>query len=427
MAEQAPRVTRRATEFAFDTARVDAFLRTLERMASGQLDERLPISPSHDALDAIAHAINVLVGELSFASARAKDAQEEKEAHLRDAVANAETRSSAILKAIPDLMFVILRDGTYVDYHARNSKLLFVPPTAFIGKKVRDVMPPALVTTFMDAIERAVESDDPVVVEYELPLDEPRYFEARIVQAGADRILSIVRDVTESKRALKLNRHLSRRLIASQELERQRIARELHDDISQRIAMLSTEIDALTAVADSEATRARLRALSARICDIATDVHDLSYALHPSWLKTLGLVSGLQSLCRDASKQRALRVSFTHHSIPSTLDADVSLNVFRIVQEGLHNIIRHSQADEASVSITCDDGHLALQIVDAGAGFDSTQLQSAGLGLDSMRERVAVLKGRLSVDSAPGQGTRITVQIPLASQEPLAKPTVAPV
>ena len=414
MADKAPRVTRRATEFAFDTARVDAFLQTLERMASGHLDERLPISPSHDALDAIAHAINVLVGELSWAGIRAKEAQEQKEAQLRDAVTSAETRSDAILKAIPDLMFVILRDGTYVDYHARNPKLLFVPPTAFIGRKVRDVMPPALAATFMDAIERASQSDEPIFVEYELPLDEPRHFEARVVQAGGDRVLSIVRDVTESKRASELNRDLARRLIVSQEVERQRIARELHDDISQRIAMLSTEIDAMAAQADSEATRARLRQLSARTCDIATDVHDMSYALHPSWLKTLGLVSALQSLCRDASKQRNLRVSFTHRSIPRTLDGDISLCVYRIVQEALHNIARHSQADEANVNIACNDGHIALQIADAGVGFDPAHLSSAGLGLASIRERVAVLKGQLSIDAAQGGGTQITVHIPLA-------------
>ena len=399
---------------ATSDARVAAFLEALERMASGEIDERLPVSPNHDALDAIADAINALVGEIRSMDARAKEAQQEKEAQLRDAVVSAETRSEAILKAIPDLMFVILRDGTYVDYHARNPKLLFVPPSAFIGRKVRDVMPPALAETFMDAFDRASQSEDPIVVEYELPVDEPRHFEARIVQAGDDRVLTIVRDVTEAKRASELNRDLARRLIASQEVERQRIARELHDDISQRIAMLSTEIDAMAEQADSEATRARLRTLSARTCDIATDVHDMSYALHPSWLKTLGLVSALQSLCRDASKQRNLRVSFTHDSIPRTLDVDISLGVYRIVQEALHNIARHSQANEANINIACNDGHIALHIADAGVGFDPALLSSAGLGLASIRERVAVLKGQLSIDAAQGGGTQITVHIPLA-------------
>ncbi len=188
----------------------------------------------------------------------------------------------------------------------------------------------------------------------------------------------------------------------------------LNDEHSQRIAMLSTEIDTMAAQTDSEATRARLRVLSARTCDIATDVHDMSYALHPSWLKTLGLVSAVQSLCRDASKQRSLRVSFTHSSIPRTLDGDISLCVYRIVQEALHNIARHSQAEEANVNIACNDGHITLQIADAGVGFDPRHLSSASLGLASIRERVAVLKGRLSIDAARGGGTQITVHIPLA-------------
>jgi PAS domain-containing protein len=114
----------------------------------------LPISPRHDALDAIAHAINVLVGELSLAGARAKQAQEEKEAELRAAVARAEVRNGAILRAIPDLMFVMLRDGTYVDYHARDPQALFVPPSTFLGKNVRDVLPPPLAELIMDALEQ---------------------------------------------------------------------------------------------------------------------------------------------------------------------------------------------------------------------------------------------------------------------------------
>jgi len=341
--------------------------------------------------------------------------QEQTEAELRAAVASAETRSGAILKAIPDLMFVMMRDGTYVDYHAGNPKLLFVPPTTFIGKKVHEVMPPALAATFIDALERACQTDDPVVVEYELALDEPRHFEARIVQAGADRLLSIVRDVTESKRAMELNRHLAQRLIASQEAERQRIARELHDDVSQRIAILNAEVDLMAAQAGSEAARARLRTLAAQIRDIATDVHDISYALHPSWLESLGLVAGLKSLCRDASKLRNLRVYFTHTQIPGALEPDVSLCIYRIVQEALHNIARHSQAEEANVSVTCNDGHMALRITDLGVGFNPSQLRS-GLGLASIRERVAVVNGQLSIDAAEGGGAQITVEIPLGSQ-----------
>jgi len=422
MADPASRLTP-SSDFTFDSDRVAAFLRTLESMAAGQLAERLPISPRGDALDAIAYAINVLVGELSWAGARAKEAQEEKEAQLRAAVASAEVRNGAILRAIPDLMFVMLRDGTYVDYHARDPKLLFVPPNTFIGKTVREVLPPALAELIMDALERAFQTDDPIVVEYELPIGESRTFEARIVQAGADRLLSIVRDVTESRRASELNRDLARRLIARQEIERQRIARELHDDISQRIALLNIEIDTMAGQVLSEESRARLRALATKARELGSDVHHMSYALHPAWLETLGLVAALQALCRDASKQRDLHVTFTHHSIPSSVDPNVSLCLYRIAQEALHNVARHSHAREAHVSVACGAGHIALQVADSGVGFNPSDGRSAGLGLASMRERVVVLKGQLAIDAAPGAGTQITVEIPLGSEQPRSAPS----
>jgi PAS domain-containing protein len=114
------------------------------------------------------------------------------------ALSHAEARNSAMLRAIPDLMFVLLRDGTYVDYHARDTKLLFAQPNEFIGKKIRDIMPRQLAEVMMDAIEGACQREEMVVVEYDLPLDETRYFEARIVHAGHDRVVSIVRDVTDS-------------------------------------------------------------------------------------------------------------------------------------------------------------------------------------------------------------------------------------
>jgi signal transduction histidine kinase len=403
-------------ELRFDATRFDTFLKTLENMASGQVDARLPISPNHDALDAIAHGINVLIRELGWTSARAREAQEQKAGELETAVARAAARNGAMLRAIPDLMFVLLRDGTYVDYYARDPSLLFVPPEAFIGRTVRDTLPPAVAALMMDAFARVGLSGDPIVVEYELKMDEARFYEARIVQLDAERVLSIVRDVTDSKRALELNRELAGRLIARQEVERHRIARELHDDVSQRVALMNLEIGKIAAAVDSEPLRARVRKLYAQASEIARDVHRMSYELHPSRLRTLGLVAALESLCSDTSTQRNLEVTFTHSSFPPAMDADVSLCLFRIVQEALHNVARHSRAHKAQVSLTCDERHIALQIVDSGVGFDPRQAPHDGLGLVSMRERVAILDGQLAIDAVPGEGTRITVRIPLASQ-----------
>jgi signal transduction histidine kinase len=313
------------------------------------------------------------------------------------------------------LMFILQPDGTYVDYHARDAQLLFAPPSSFIGRKVRDVMPPPLGDLMMNALERASQSGDPVVLEYELAMGEPRHYEARIVRMEADRLLSIVRDITELKQSAELNRDLARRLISSQEVERQRIARELHDDIGQRIAALNIDLDRGAMEAGSEPARAYLRRLSAQAGEIAIDVHRMSYELHPSKLRLVGLVAALQSLCSEVSKQRNLDVRFTHAAMPPVINPAISLCLYRIVQEALHNAARHSHARGAQVSVSGEDGQIALQISDSGVGFNPDHVRHDGLGLVSMRERAADLNGRLTIDAAPGRGTRITVSIPAVS------------
>ena len=396
--------------------RLIALLKTIESMNPGAHHASVATAAKNHKLDAITSEMDALVSELGWAVARAKEAQEEKTAKLHATAAGAEARSSAILRAIPDLMFILRRDGTYLDYHAQATGSLFAPPDTFIGRNVRDVLPAPLADVMMNALERACASDDPVVIEYELPMADPRSYEARIVQMGGDRLLSIVRDVTALKRASELNRDLARRLISSQEVERQRIARELHDDISQRIAALIMEIEQLAAQVDSTRSRGRLRTLSARAGEIAVDLHRLSYELHPSKLRIVGLTDALESLCSDVSKQRHLQIAFTHGEMPASIDSAVSLCLYRIVQEALHNVARHSRASGARVSVTCEDGQIALQIADLGIGFDPAHPAHAGLGLVSMRERVAALNGRLAIDAVPGRGTQITVGLPLVKR-----------
>ena len=220
-------------------------------------------------------------------------------------------RNSAILRALPDLMFVLDRNGKYVDFHAREPKLLFVSPDAFLGRTIQDVMPATLSDTFTQALERARTSDEPVVVDYELPMgDEIRYFEARLVRADDGRVVSIVRDVTEQQRALELNRALVGRLIVSQEEERQRIARELHDDVSQKIALLNLEVDQMAQEMSAYRERTRLQHLSSQVSEIAGDLSDLSHKLHPSRLQTLGLIESVRLLC-----QRDLKAASRQHHV----------------------------------------------------------------------------------------------------------------
>ena len=265
----------------------------------------------------------------------------------------------------------------------------------------------------MIAIEQAYHTQEPVVVEYELEVDEPRHFEARFVPADNERVLSIVRDVTVATRALELNRVLAGRVIVSQEAERQRIARELHDDVSQKLALLSIDVGQLSRDLPLPEQRPHLEKFASQVEEIARDLYDLSHRLHPSRLQMLGLVESVRVLCHDASQQRDVAITFSEAHIPDVVDPSVSLCLYRITQEALHNVAKHSLSPDASVRLERNGDEFLLIIADSGIGFDPLVADHAGLGLASMRERVAILKGQLTIQAAPGGGTRISVRVPL--------------
>jgi signal transduction histidine kinase len=266
----------------------------------------------------------------------------------------------------------------------------------------------------MEALERCCATGEHVVVEFELDVGYVRHNEARLVLQGNDHVLTIVRDVTEARRARELNRALAGRLIVSQEEERQRIARELHDDLSQKIAVLNIDVDRLGHQMQAPEHRTRLRKISAQITEIAEHLHDLSYELHPARLQTLGLIESLRVMCSEFSHQRNIHVEFeSPDELPLAIDPMVSLCVYRITQEALHNVARHSRATDASVHLSYDGSDISLEIADSGVGFEPHSSRHTGLGLVSMRERVGVLNGKLSIHTAPGRGTRIVARVPL--------------
>src|SRR4030095_10766155 len=152
-------------------------------------------------------------------------------------------------------------------------------------------------------------------VECEVNVDEPRHFEARIVPAGNERVLSIVRDVTVATRALELNRVLAGRVIVSQEAERKRSARELHDDVSQKLALLSIDVSQLSRDLPLPEQRPHLAKLASQVEEIASDLYDLSHRLHPSRLQMLGLVESVRVLCHDVSQQREVAITFSEAHI----------------------------------------------------------------------------------------------------------------
>jgi signal transduction histidine kinase len=225
-------------------------------------------------------------------------------------------------------------------------------------------------------------------------------------------------EITNRKEAEEERLELSGRLIDMQEKERSRLARELHDDFNQRLAVLAIDLErAGQAISASPAeTGERLHELWTRASEIGADLHTLSHRLHSSTLESLGLVLGVSSLCAEFAEQQGIEVHFTHNQIPRNVPPDVALCLFRIAQESLRNVKRHSGASSAEVSLNRAGNEITLTIADQGRGFDmQTSQAKVGLGLRSMRERLRLLKGRIEIKSGPGEGTVIRVWVPLST------------
>jgi signal transduction histidine kinase len=206
-------------------------------------------------------------------------------------------------------------------------------------------------------------------------------------------------------------RDLGSRLLNAQEAERSRIARELHDDISQQVALLTIDLELMGSAAQTQDGSLADEALS-RAHSITRSLHDLSHSLHPAKLRLIGLVAALKSLQHELS-QSGIAARFVHDNVPATLPPDLTLCLFRIVQEALQNILKYSRAREVSVRLIGGPEGLALTVVDDGVGFDVEREWGKGLGLVSMSERLEAVGGTLEIRSTPGAGTRIEVKVPL--------------
>jgi signal transduction histidine kinase len=207
-------------------------------------------------------------------------------------------------------------------------------------------------------------------------------------------------------------------LIAAQERELSNIARELHDDICQRLAMLALRIEKATKAwaAGQRQVGEQLEQIWRQCNALTCDVQALSHELHPSLLENLGLVTAVRSICRGVSEQRGIEVKFTEKSIPSSLPPDVSLSLFRVVQEALYNAVRHSGEKHFEVHLQAGTNEIELEVRDRGTGFDPASMKPGkGLGLVSMTERIHLLDGRITIDSKPNLGTTIRASVPLAA------------
>ena len=279
----------------------------------------------------------------------------------------------------------------------------------------------------METYKQAFDRRQPFTMEYKLLRHDGEYRWIR--DAGVPRFesdgsfagyIGSAADVTDRKRVEEAISNLSGRLIEAQEQERRHIARELHDDISQKLAMLSLELQQVAGLlTDSPATlRDRLDSLMKRTVDLTGDVHALSHKLHSSKLETVGLVATMAGFCRELAEQRNVHIDFMHNGVPEALPHPISLCLFRVLQEGLGNAIKYSRASRVEARLERISDELHLTIRDDGVGFDpAIAPYNEGIGLMSMRERVGLVKGSMWIASKPQVGTEIKVRVPIAIEQ----------
>jgi signal transduction histidine kinase len=225
-------------------------------------------------------------------------------------------------------------------------------------------------------------------------------------------------DITERKLAEEALAGMSRKLLEAQEQERTRIGRELHDDISQQLALLSIDIQQMkeSLPASAGELRSRTDELAKRTSEISTDVQSLSHELHSSGLEYFGLVSAMKGFCEEFGEKHKVEVAFDSEGIPPTVAHEVSICLLRVMQEGLHNALKHSGVGFFKVTLHGSPTEIRLNVRDSGVGLKPTLARNTqGLGLISMQERVRLVKGTISITSTPQSGTEIDVCIPLSA------------
>ncbi len=260
----------------------------------------------------------------------------------------------------------------------------------------------------------------------------PGYFNTRAVPLFADGEVSgaviMFEDITTTKRSEELIRDLSHQIIRSQENERQIISRELHDQVAQDLSALKINCEMLLGYKSlSSGIRNHISGISDRLREILKAVRDLSYDLRPPGLEKLGLIGTLNRYCKDFSRENGIHIEFLSAGMDNLrLKFEANINLYRLVQEGLNNVRKHADADNATIKLISSFPNIILRIEDDGKGFDMEERLTAAykekrMGIRSMKERVEILQGKMSIESISGKGTKILIEIPYKNKAHEAK------
>lgn len=380
-----------------------------------------------------------------------------RESQLRAEVRLAQEQAAAILESITDGFIALDSDWRFTDVNAEAERISGIRRQDHIGKTLWELFPATLGTALESQWRRAMAERVAVDLEnYYEPWDS--WFHVKAYPSRDGGLSVFFHDITARKRSeealrkshSELEQHvrertrelsltnarlarqilkreqiedarteLLRRLVRAHEEEYCRIARELHDDLTQRLAILAIDCATMEQLpACPLGITEGLRAMRERLVALSEGVHSLSRRLHPSILDDLGLVDTLRSECASLTQRHGIAVRFHTQDVPADLPQDVALCVYRVAQESLRNIARHSFSPSASVRITAAGGELVLCVRDHGVGFEVAARGKGGLGLESMRERARLLRARLAIRSRPGEGAKIVLRVPLERSEP---------
>jgi len=241
--------------------------------------------------------------------------------------------------------------------------------------------------------------------------------------------VTVVADITERKQAEALVSNFNQKLMQAQEQERTAIARELHDDVNQRLVLALLGLDKLTNSKNvSPPVQSEITVVKEQLRELVADIQALTRRLHSARVEQLGLELTSASLCTELSVNHKVRIDFQSEAVPENLPADISLCLFRVMQEALQNSIKHSGSPHLEVSLKGGSDEIQLMVKDSGKGFDpQLALRAEGIGLISMKERLKLVHGQLSIQTEPGRGTVIVASVPLRSMRNLSVASAASV
>jgi len=391
------------------------------------------------------------ITDLKRAEKALRSAQEELECRVRERTGELERANAALIESeerfrtfldhAPNLAFIKAMDGRYLYANRRFREAFRLDQNSIVGKTDEDLFPDEQAGQFQ-ANDRKVREAG-TAMEFEetsLYVDGPHTtiavkFPMRDESGHVYGVGGIVTDINERKRVeqtlqqnqLELQQHrmelqdLASKLIKTQEDERQRISRELHDDVGQRLAALVFDVVSLEQQPPllPESIGKALEPVREQLERLSDDLHNLAYKLHPSLLEHAGLQPAIEDQIRDVTKRTGLSVSLKVNHVPGSLPLDHSTCLFRVLQESLQNVVRHAYATEAVVKLQGSSKGVALSVRDNGKGFDASDKSAHhnGLGLTSMQERLRLLNGFLHVHSRPADGTTVCAWIPVKKEE----------